>query len=280
MLFLFGVRSSILKNKYQLHDCTCPKCFQKNTLTIKTIARYFHLFFIPIFPTSKDNFVICSHCNTTLNFNQLSDDMKSSFDYQNKLVPSKTPVWHGCGCLLILLLIFLFMGGVIFTWLTTKDTPAEAKDIRATLLEGDLKKMVKNPTKETDSTSFYLKEFFDEIIQGELNKREIGYFSKVNGNKVLILLDIDDIKRIKKSDRYLILNFVKDGLEMHEGYENKDLYIGVDGMWNMVLVYTPRGSDMMGQFADKKRLYPFYDKPKNRMDSIKTKSDIIIQDKD
>ena len=43
-------------------------------------------------------------------------------------------------------------------------------------------------------------------------------------------------------------------------YPNIDeYYIGVDGKWNMLMVKTPYVSELDGDFADHKNLYPFYD---------------------
>lgn len=277
MLFLFGTGKSTLKNQYQLQNCTCPNCHQTNTLIAGTIARYFHFFFIPVFPTSKDHVAICNHCNARISYSQFTDGMKQSFDSQLNVNPNPRPIWHGCGCFLILIAIFLFIVLLIIGWFKSKDEPEKPKDKRETYLRADMKKATAHPTLETDSTSLYIKDYMDSILEDELNKKDIKYYSKINGNKILILLDIDDIKRVKTSERHYILSFVKSALAEHDGYENMQRYIGVDGMWNMVLVSTPNGSDTKGKFADKELLYPFYDKPQNDIEAveIKVKSDDV-----
>jgi hypothetical protein len=272
MLFLFGTGKSTLKNKYSLTNCICPKCQQTNTMFAGTIARYFHFFFIPIFPTSKDNIAICNHCNTSLSFNQFTDEMKQSFESQHNLNPNSRPIWHGCGCFIILIAIFFFIILLIISWFKSKDEPEKPKDIREAYLRSDISKVTNKPTLETDSTSFYIKDYMDEIFDDELNKKEIKYFSKINEDKVLIILDINDIKKIKASERHYILKFVKSALEEHEGYEKMKKYIGVDGQWNMVLVSTPNGSDTKGKFADKELLYSFYDKSQNDIGAVELKS--------
>jgi|GEM_PF-820730 len=260
MLFLFGIRNSTLKNRYLLQDCKCPNCDEINTLVSGTTAGYFHLFFIPIFPTSKSDIAICNHCNAKFPYSQFTEEMKQDFDKQKATNPNSTPVWHGCGCLLVVFFFFIMVVLSVVSWFKSKSEPEKPEDQRELLLVKDLAKATKTPKEEADSTSFYIKDYIDYAIQNELDKKNIKYFSKVNGNKILILLDIDDIKKIKISDRYMILTFVNSALDEHEGYENKKIYMGVQGRWNMVLVSAPNYADVEGSFADEKYLYPFYDK--------------------
>lgn len=268
MLFLFGTGKSTLKNQYPLQDCTCPSCHQNNTMVAGTIARYFHFFFIPVFPTSKDNVAVCNHCKGSFSYSQFTDEMKQSFDTQQTAHPNSTPVWHGCGCFIILIGIVCFIGLLIMSWFKTKDEPEKPKDRREAYLKADMKKVTEHPTMATDSTSFYIKEYMDDILENELNKKNIKYFSKINGDKILIILDIDDIKKIKYSERYYFINFVQAALEEHEGYENLQQYIGVDGMWNMVLAVSPHYTDVDGKFAEESTLFPFYDAPKNYSEPV------------
>jgi hypothetical protein len=162
---------------------------------------------------------------------------------------------------------------MIVGWFKSKDEPEKPKDKREAFLKADMAKMTVKPTLETDSTSFYIKNYMDAILEDELDKKEIKYFSKINGNKILILVDIDDIKKIKSSERHYILSFIKSALAGHEGYENMERYVGVDGMWNMVLVSSPNRSETKGKFADEKLLLPFYDQPQNEIESVEIKKD-------
>lgn len=271
MLFFFGTGKSTLKNQYPLQDCTCPSCQQTNTMIAVTVAGYFHFFFIPVFPTSKDHIAICNHCKARYSYNHFTDEMKQSFESQNNIHPNSRPVWHGCGCFIILIALLFFIGTLIIGWFKSKDEPEKPKDKREAYLKADMGKATNNPTLKTDSTSFYIKEYFDDILENELNKKNIKYFSKINGNKILIIVDIDDIKRIKSSERQYILTFVGEALDEHGGYENMERYIGVDGMWNMVVAMAPHYTDVDGKFADEKILYPFYDTPKNYSEPVEIK---------
>jgi hypothetical protein len=268
MLFLFGTGKSTLKNQYPLQGCSCPSCHQNTSMVAGTIARYFHFFFIPVFPTSRDNVAVCNHCKGSFSYNQFTDEMKQSFDAQQAAHPNSRPVWHGCGCFIILIGIVCFIGLLVVGWFKSKDEPEKPKDKREAYLKADMKKATENPTMATDSTSFYIKDYMDDILENELNKKEIKYFSKINGDKILIILDINDLKKIKPSERYYIINFVKEALEEHVGYENLQQYIGVDGMWNMVLAVSPHYTDIDGKFAEESVLFPFYDAPKNYSEPV------------
>lgn len=275
MFFLFGTGKSTLKNQYRLTNCECPVCHQKNTMIAGTIARYAHFFFIPVLPTSRKNIAICSNCNSNfvLEDKQFTPEMEQSFDSQQKVNPNPRPVWHGCGCFIILLAIIFFIGSAIVGWFRSKDEPEKPVDKRKAMLKKDLGKVTSKPTFETDSTSFYIKECFDIMLEGKVNSKEVDYYSKSNGDKILILIDIDDLKKVESSSRYHLIEYVTECLNMHDGYEGKQLYIGVDGMWNMVLVSTPNGSDTSGKFADEELLYPFYDQSQNTIEAVEIKAE-------
>jgi hypothetical protein len=40
----------------------CPSCDTHNRADIMVVSRYFHIFFVPFFPTEKDANVICKTC--------------------------------------------------------------------------------------------------------------------------------------------------------------------------------------------------------------------------
>jgi hypothetical protein len=54
--------------------------------------------------------------------------MKNSFESQHNLNPNSRPVWHGCGCFIILIAILGFIGLLIVGWFKSKDEPEKPKD--------------------------------------------------------------------------------------------------------------------------------------------------------
>ena len=107
MLIFFGTRSSKIDSK-QLHDNTeCPYCKSQNSLVVTTFSRYFHIFWIPFLPLSKTRILECNHCKKSYNEYNIPLDIKYKLNNENKLKPPKTPLRHGCGCLVIIAIIIV-----------------------------------------------------------------------------------------------------------------------------------------------------------------------------
>jgi len=132
-------------------------------------------------------------------------------------------------------------------------------DARTELLTADMAKMTSLLHREKDSVSYQLKECVDYDIVGGLDTKDIGYFTKLKDDKLLVLLQIENIKKIKPEFRKDILRVVEDCLYQQELLQNiNGLYIGIEGRWNTVLVKTPTDADLGGRFADRNKLLPFY----------------------
>lgn len=65
MLFFFGTGNSRV-NTVPLPDLVCVHCNTANSLTSTVFSRYFHLFWIPVFPIGKTSVTVCQHCKQTL----------------------------------------------------------------------------------------------------------------------------------------------------------------------------------------------------------------------
>ena len=48
--------------------------------------------------------------------------------------------------------------------------------------------------------------------------------------------------------------------------QDYQLYIGINGSWNMVLVKTPEAEDLGGRFAKSNLLLPFYGEPETKIE--------------
>jgi zinc-ribbon family len=273
MLFLFGTGKSELKYKYPLNNCSCPGCGQKGTMFVGTTAHYFHFFFIPIFPTGKKRLAKCMHCNSTIDENSFTPEMRQAFVASSVKNPNKTPIWHGCGCLLIILFILLIIVTSTCTRCMHRNNPPITQDYRKAELEADMFNLDANPLPGTDSIAFQLKNFLDDRLNDKLNKNEFRYFCKINNNRLLVLIEINDIKKIKADERKKIIPLIRQCINRMDGLAEKELYIGVEGRWNMVLSSSPMQRDLEGSYADEEILYPFYDTAKQiTMDSLIIKS--------
>lgn len=103
MIFIFGTRGSTrpaIKTDY-----VCPACGQEHSVYVVPQQRYFHLFWIPVFPTSKNYTIICTECGGTF----LPTKISVTKDIKQQ---AKTPKWTFFGLFagVVLLTSFLLFG--------------------------------------------------------------------------------------------------------------------------------------------------------------------------
>jgi hypothetical protein len=63
MLIFFGSRST-LSGTAEVFMYECPFCEKNNSTSLFVYSRYYHVFWIPVFPYSKEAFALCSECKT------------------------------------------------------------------------------------------------------------------------------------------------------------------------------------------------------------------------
>ncbi len=63
-MIVFGTRGKVLAGKRK-QGVVCPSC-GKEEHTTSGVLRYFHVFWIPVFPTSKQPVLECAHCKKVL----------------------------------------------------------------------------------------------------------------------------------------------------------------------------------------------------------------------
>ena len=151
MLIFFGTRTTVLKRQRIEQETTCPKCQAKNSFTSYTLGRYFHIFWIPFIPLGKSNVIICSSCDANYKKRDFTDSIVARLNKHDELNPPKRPIWHGCGCLLIVAIIVFS----IIVSLFTDSGSSEAEDARIDYLNSDFDKMTTNiPRFSTVTVSF------------------------------------------------------------------------------------------------------------------------------
>ncbi|WP_298478325.1 hypothetical protein [uncultured Maribacter sp.] len=240
---------------------------------VSTFGKYFHFFWIPIIPLFKTHVAECSHCKISYSKFQFTPEMNAALQKENDINPVKRPIWHGCGCI-ILVSFFAVVLSISFYGVYQRANNPEAsnveKDPRKKLLANDLDKLSSILLKSKDSVSIALKQCVTYDIESGIDTKKIEYFSKVNEDKILVLLRIKDLKNISAKERKVIIDIVEDCLKVIPYHNHiQKQYIGVEGKWNTVLVKTPTDSDLGGRFADKNKLLSFYDKTKIPLDSLK-----------
>ncbi|WP_289061875.1 zinc-ribbon domain-containing protein [uncultured Zobellia sp.] len=260
MIFFFGTRSSKIKERH-LKRTTCPFCQSQDSFTVSTYGTYFHVFWIPLFPLFKKHIAECSHCKKSFSFAEFTPQMLKSFEVENSTNPVKRPLWHGCGCLVITVLFVIVFSISLYGVYSRSGESAKVTPIdpRKELLDADIKKMSQLVHKERDSISASLKACVDYDIVSGIDTENIAYFTKQNQSKLLVLLKIKDIKKVKAKFRKDILDIVEDCIfQIDKNQQYNELYIGIEGKWNTVLVRTPNQEDIGGRFADKYKLLSFY----------------------
>lgn len=278
MLLFFGSRSSKIKER-KLRRTTCPYCQTPDSFTVSTYSKYFHFFWIPIIPLFKTNLAECSHCKKTYAEQEFSPEMKAALQRENETNPAKRPIWQACGCLLLVgvfsLLFAISLYGV-YMRSENKESNIGEEDIRRTLLDNDMNKLSSILHRQKDSLSVQLKECIDYNVESGIDTNKIEYFTKIQDEKILVLLGIKDLKQIRAKERKIIIDIIEDCLSVMPNLDAVDqYYIGVEGKWNTVLVKTPTEEDLGGRFADKYKLLPFYGEKPVVKDSTLTKIDTL-----
>ncbi|WP_394973918.1 hypothetical protein [uncultured Croceitalea sp.] len=264
MLFFFGTRASKVKER-KLKRTTCPYCQTQDSFVVSTFSKYFHFFWIPIIPLFKTHIAECTHCKKSYDKTHFTQEMQHSLENENRLNPAKRPLWQGCGCLVLVAFFAIMMTISFYGVYMRSNNPEKYKievDPRLALLNADIDRL-SSIVQTKDTVTLALKQCVDDDIVGGISTEDIAYFTKQNDDKLLILLEIRDIKKIDSKYRKELIDVVEDCMRYTNPKDSITQYfIGIEGKWNTVLVKTPFDEDLGGRFADKQLLLPFYgDKP-------------------
>lgn len=261
MLLFFGTRASKIKDR-KLRRTTCPYCKTQDSFTVSTYSKYFHFFWIPIIPLFKTNVAECSHCKKSYAQNEFTPDMNAALQKENETNPEKRPIWQGCGCMVLVgfftLMFAISLYGVYMRSNDDEDSLTE-KDSRKELLEIDMKQLSSLVKRDKDSLAFALKQCVDNDLTRRIKKDKIKYFTRIDREKLLIILHIRDLSEIEYSERKIIIDILEDCLTAMPHMDSiSEYYISVEGKWNTILIKTPTDADLGGRFADRYKLLPFY----------------------
>lgn len=103
-MIIFGLRASNI-GSVKVENSHCEYCKNSGTQNITDFGRYFHIFWIPMFPLGRKTFGECTHCKRTIKKKEFDSDLKKL--YADNKSSIKRPVWHWSGLILIGLLIAL-----------------------------------------------------------------------------------------------------------------------------------------------------------------------------
>jgi len=108
-MIIFGTRSKVLNGSTATTDCN--HCSSIETVRLSFVLRYFHIFWIPMFPISKTGISQCSHCKQVLYANQMPNALQAVYLEEKKKV--KTPWGYRFGLILIALALLFIIVSVI-----------------------------------------------------------------------------------------------------------------------------------------------------------------------
>ncbi len=243
-MIIFGSRATNIGN-FDVRNSKCEYCQNDSTQRISVFGKYVHIFWIPIFPIGKKAVAECTHCKRTIEQKEFSS--KLSQLYQENKSKAKRPFWHWLGLIIVACLLAL----IILIGITPEEDP------RQKLLDNDLKSMTSSPTMETDSISYKIKQLFDEIVTEDINPENFEYFTKIQGDKALILIKMPKLKKVEKSGRSEALEMIEMVTNNQEDLKGKEKYIGVQGAISMMLIKTPT-YEKNSKLALTSELYRFY----------------------
>lgn len=243
-MVIYGMRASKI-GRLEIPNTICEQCENQEIQDITVFGRYFHVFWIPMFPVGRTVVGECDGCMKTSKKRKFTPQLKRAYEQHKR--KAKRPIWHWTGSIILGLLIALItiVGG------------NGVSDPRADLLQADLNAMVSNPTQESDSVSYAIKEIMDITIVDELQPHKFKYLTKTDSNKAIILMKIPKLRKVKKEDRLELLEMIEMVVETTPDLAEKDIYIGVEGRISVMLLKTPTELKN-GRFIIESPLYEYY----------------------
>ena len=243
-MIIFGRRASNIGN-FDTSSVKCQFCEELCSHRVSVFGKYAHIFWIPIFPIGKKAVAECTNCDKTIEQKEFSPELKQLYKDNKSL--AKRPFWHWLGLGVLAILIAL-----ISILIRTAE-----EDPRSDLYRSDKKTMTSNPTMDSDSISYKIKQVFDNFATAEINPYEFEYLTKIQGNKALILVKIPKFRKVEKEARGEALEMIKLVTDEQKDLKGKDKYIGVQGVVTMMLINTPT-YDQNSKLALTSELYEFY----------------------
>ena len=104
-MLIFGTGSRLLLQL--LVADKCGHCNTENSIHMYVFQKYFHIFWIPVFPTGQRIVSQCTFCKQVLASNQMPDSYTDAY-YRAK-EQAKTPWWSFIGLAVILLIMVVAM---------------------------------------------------------------------------------------------------------------------------------------------------------------------------
>jgi hypothetical protein len=107
-MIIYGTRGKVVAG--QQVETVCPGCGNTTHVSFG-ILRYFHVYWIPMFPTAKQVGVECLHCERTRIDKEIPDDLASRLRQQLMTRERVFPLFSGLALLLIGIVVLSSVAG-------------------------------------------------------------------------------------------------------------------------------------------------------------------------
>jgi hypothetical protein len=196
-MIIYGTSRKKLSSETVMEKC--PNCGNQFCVDVIIYQKWFHVFWIPIVPNGKVGVSQCSKCNQVLTPNQMSPNLKMTYDHLLK--QAKAPIWTYSGIALIVGLIVFF---------TINDFMNDAKNKKFVLApqKGDIFEV---KTKDNFYTLYKV-----ENVQGD------SVFVRFNDYEATRAAGLADLKR-KGDEAYSPVIFSFSKQEIKEMYDKGEL---------------------------------------------------------
>ena len=199
-MIIFGIRGTYLKQQSEAFDC--PNCGAVGSVRISFYAKYFHVFWIPFFPTSKTGLSQCSNCKQALYPNEMPANLLSA--YKQSSTRAKRPLTHFIGLMLIALFFAFAIFGVVLRKMDEMDYPKnpEVGDVYTMKLNNGQYTYFKIKEIQGENVTFALYDYTASSSY-DLGKAQKKYKDSYNNGELKVLKsEVKD--SIRKSKIYRI----------------------------------------------------------------------------
>ena len=103
-MVFFGTKEKEIK-RGRLSNVFCNECNENVSMTYIVESKYFHLYWVPIFPFKKNTLLGCNECETVFEQKQFSENIKNKLQRENELKPARSPIWMFSGIIIVAFLL-------------------------------------------------------------------------------------------------------------------------------------------------------------------------------
>ncbi|WGD35192.1 zinc-ribbon domain-containing protein [Olleya sp. YS] len=166
-MVFYGTKATTLKEG-QLINVQCPNCEEGRSMRYGIYGKYAYLYWIPMFPVGKENYLECNQCKRTYDLKELPNEIKQKFELEKS--GASYPIWYFSGLAVLAILVATAF------YLSKKDAENDKRYIQEPLV-GDVYSV------ETSQKGFYSSMKVSEVTADSIfviyNDYEIDKKSKI-----------------------------------------------------------------------------------------------------